>query len=137
MKFHFTWCLVLLIFGISNAQTIIIKDKETNKPLEFVTIYNEGKSSYALTNAEGQADISDFIDSERIEISTFNYKGIVMSFTELQEKNFELLLEMTNLNLEEVVISGTRWRQSSQNIPSKIISISPQEVEFQNPQTDN
>ena len=54
MKHLFFLWLVLCISGISLAQTIIVKDKETNKALEFVTIYNESENTYALTNAEGQ-----------------------------------------------------------------------------------
>ena len=37
--------------------------------------------------------------------------------------------------LDEVVVSATRWRQTSSNVPSKIITISPREVTLQNPQT--
>lgn len=37
--------------------------------------------------------------------------------------------------LDEVVVSATRWRQTSSNVPSKIITISPREVSLQNPQT--
>ena len=44
-------------------------------------------------------------------------------------------MEAADFNLNEVVVSGTRWRQSSDNVPAKIISISPQEVALQNPQT--
>ncbi|HNP95517.1 MAG TPA: TonB-dependent receptor [Cyclobacteriaceae bacterium] len=37
--------------------------------------------------------------------------------------------------LDEVVVSATRWRQTSSNVPSKIITIPPREVSLQNPQT--
>lgn len=37
--------------------------------------------------------------------------------------------------LDDVVISATRWRQTTDNVPSKIISISPEEINLQNPQT--
>ena len=41
----------------------------------------------------------------------------------------------SNLNLNEVVVSASRWKQSSSNVPQKITSISPREVALQNPQT--
>lgn len=39
------------------------------------------------------------------------------------------------ITLNEIVISATRWKQESKNIPSKIISISLKESALQNPQT--
>lgn len=39
------------------------------------------------------------------------------------------------ITLNEIVISATRWKQESKNIPAKIISISPREIALQNPQT--
>jgi hemoglobin/transferrin/lactoferrin receptor protein len=53
----------------------------------------------------------------------------------LESEAFKISLETSNLSLDEVVISGSRWRQSSDNVPSKIISISAKEVALQNPQT--
>ncbi|HBL79504.1 MAG TPA: TonB-dependent receptor, partial [Aequorivita sp.] len=72
---------------------------------------------------------------EQIEIRSLGYKTLVKSYAELQAAGFTILLEISNLNLDEVVISGSRWRQSSDEVPSKIISISPREVALQNPQT--
>ncbi|HHT22142.1 MAG TPA: TonB-dependent receptor [Bacteroidales bacterium] len=52
------------------------------------------------------------------------------------ENEIELELDtLKNFHLDEVVISGTRWQQSSSNIASKIIQISPATVGFHAPQT--
>jgi len=37
--------------------------------------------------------------------------------------------------LDEVVVSATRWSQTSTNVPAKIITITPADVVLQNPQT--
>jgi hemoglobin/transferrin/lactoferrin receptor protein len=63
------------------------------------------------------------------------YKTLIKSYAELESEAFKISLETSNLSLDEVVISGSRWRQSSDNVPSKIISISAKEVALQNPQT--
>lgn len=42
---------------------------------------------------------------------------------------------LQNFRLDDVVISGTRWQQSSGNIASKIIQITPSTVGFHAPQT--
>lgn len=117
------------------SQTITIKDKETGEPLELVTLASESPKAFATTNASGQADISAFKGATEIEIRSLGYKTETWSFEDLKSRNFEIVLEETNLSLNESVVSATRWRQSTSNIPEKIISISSKEVALQNPQT--
>ncbi|NGX84666.1 TonB-dependent receptor [Aequorivita sp. KMM 9714] len=135
MRYIFT--LILLIGCAINVfgQTITIKEEESNEPIELVTLSNVKLNLYTTTNAKGQADISAFKNIEKIEIRTLGYKSVTKSYAELESENFEIYLEISNFNLDEVVISGSRWRQSSDDVASKIISISAKEVALQNPQT--
>ncbi|OAD90109.1 TonB-dependent receptor [Aequorivita soesokkakensis] len=135
MKKIFILWFLLGFMGISYGQTITIKEQETNNPIELVTLSSATSKVYATTNSKGQADISTFKDVEKIEIRSLGYKTIIKSYAELEAEGFVITLETSNLNLDEVVISGSRWRQSSDDIPSKIISISAKEVALQNPQT--
>ena len=130
--------ILWLLFGFAGtsfSQTITIKDAQSNEPIEMVTLSSANLKLYTTTNAKGQADISSFKNVEKIEIRTLGYKTLIKSYDELQAENFTILLEISNLNLDEVVISGSRWRQSSDDVPSKIISISAKDVALQNPQT--
>lgn len=43
--------------------------------------------------------------------------------------------EPSSVEIDEVVISATRWGQLSGNIPSKVTKISSREMALQNPQT--
>lgn len=126
--------LLLAIMGTSYGQTITITDAQNNEPVELVTLSANSKL-YVTTNAKGKADISAFKNVEKIEIRSLGYKTVVKSYSELEAEGFSLSLEISNLNLDEVVISGSRWRQSSDDVPSKIISISAKDVALQNPQT--
>ncbi|MGB3342283.1 MAG: TonB-dependent receptor [Aequorivita sp.] len=135
MKNIFITWLLLGFLGISYGQTITIKDQQTGEPVELVTLNSANFKNYATTNAKGQADISAFKAVEKIEIRTLGYKTILTSYNELQAKSFEVFIEPSNLSLDEVVISATKWRQSSRDIPSKIISITPQDIALLNPQT--
>jgi hemoglobin/transferrin/lactoferrin receptor protein len=135
MKKIFSMWLLFGVCILSYSQTITIKDSETRDPIELVTLSSDGSESFAITNLNGQADISAFKNYDRIEIRTLGYKSQIRSYSELQQLSFVVLLESSNLNLDEVVVSATRWRQTSGNVPSKIISISSREVALQNPQT--
>lgn len=125
--------LVTAIYG--KTQTISITDQETGKALEMVTLMSENPKAFTTTNVNGQADITNFVGASKIEIRSLGYKAITKSYNELKSDNFVIGMEIYNLNLDEVVVAGTRWRQSSDNIPSKIVTISPTEINLQNPQT--
>ncbi|AFL81436.1 outer membrane receptor protein [Aequorivita sublithincola DSM 14238] len=126
--------LLLAFVGTSYAQTITIKEQQTNEPVELATI-NSGTKLFATTNSKGQADISAFKGVEKIEIRSLGHKTVIKSYSELEADGFTISLENANFSLDEVVISGSRWRQSSDDVPAKIISITAKEVALQNPQT--
>ncbi len=129
--------MLLVMFGFiggAYSQTITIIDQDTNEPIELVTL-TVGSKIFATTNSKGQANIDKFKEATVIEIRSLGYKTITRSYSELEGTSFALSLQQSNLNLDEVVVSATRWRQSSDDVPAKIISITPQEVALQNPQT--
>lgn len=133
-KYLFFWLLLGCVV-ISRAQTVTITDKETERPLEFVTIASENPKAFAITNAEGNAEISAFKGSEKIQFSMVGYKTIWQSYEVLSSNNFMLSIEKSVINLNEVVIASTRWRQFTDEVPSKITTISYHDMEFENPQT--
>jgi hemoglobin/transferrin/lactoferrin receptor protein len=133
-KIIMIWFL-LGVACVGYSQTITINDKETLEPLELVTLTSEIPKAFATTNAYGQANISAFKGAKQIEVRSLGYKTEIWSFETLKLKDYKVSLEETNLNLNESVVSATRWRQSTSNIPEKIISISNKEVALQNPQT--
>lgn len=135
MKRYLLLCLFTGLSALGLAQTITVKDAESGEPLELVSIFSESPRAYATTNAEGQADISEMIGFSKIEIQSFGYKLIKLSYAQLENQNFEVALELSNLSLNEVVTSASRWKQTTDNVPSKIVSISARQVAFQNPQT--
>ncbi|WP_452230172.1 TonB-dependent receptor [Lacinutrix sp. MEBiC02404] len=131
---YFFWLLFGYI-GMSYAQTITILDQQNEKPLEGVFLISENPIASIVTNAKGQADISAFKEADNIQIHALGYETKVFSFTQIKSFDFWIHIEPSNLNLDEVVVSATRWRQTSGNVPSKIATISAKEVAFQNPQT--
>ncbi|HPE86511.1 MAG: TonB-dependent receptor [Bacteroidales bacterium] len=135
MKTLLFWLLFIGYTGIACSQTLTLTDRKTREPIELATLMSENPRVYTSTNSLGQADISAFINANAIEIRSLGYKRIIISYQKLQALNFALEMEPSYLQLDAVVISGTKWRQNSTTIPSKIVTISPREVALQNPQT--
>lgn len=127
--------LLLGVVIFTQAQIITIKDHDTGDPLEMVTLIGESPSAFTTTNVKGQADVSAFTGAKKIEIRLLGYKTESKSYHQLQESDYNIRLKQTNINLDQVVVSATRWQQASGNIPSKITTISAKEVAFQNSQT--
>ncbi|MCF8339265.1 MAG: TonB-dependent receptor [Bacteroidales bacterium] len=135
MKRILSLCLLLGISQIILSQEVIIKDKEYKEPLDLVTLVSNNPKAFALTNREGKANISGFEGANVIEIRKLGYKTTTLSYSELKKDSFQVLLEKANLNLDEAVVSATRWRQTSGRIPSKITTVSADQIDIQNPQT--
>ncbi len=134
-KIYLLWILLGMIGTAAFSQTITIKDQQTNERVELVTLSTTNPNLFVTTDAKGQADITAFKNAVRIEIRSLGYKTLFKSYAELEATSFMVEMEISNLSLDEVVVSGTRWRQSKKDVPSKIVSISAKEVAFQNPQT--
>ncbi|MCF8364847.1 MAG: TonB-dependent receptor plug domain-containing protein, partial [Bacteroidales bacterium] len=135
MKKYFILLLFICTGIYSSAQQITVKDNVTLQPLEFVTVYSLSLNASAMTNIKGQADLSDFKGADDIKIRLVGYQGQQMSFDALQNLNFIISLEPSQVYLDEVVVSANRWTQESVDVPNKITAISPGQISLQNPQT--
>ena len=76
-----------------------------------------------------------FLSNEIVVVSLLGYKTQHINFNDLKKSNFVIKLTPTTMNIDEIVISATRWRQNAGNQPSKITTVSAREVQLQNPQT--
>jgi hemoglobin/transferrin/lactoferrin receptor protein len=128
-------CLFLGSSAIAYSQTITIKDGSNSEPIEMVSIISEEVNQFISTDKQGKANISALAGAKKIQLQRLGYQIITMSYEEIRSANFKIQLKANNFNLNEVVVSATRWRQNSGDIPSKVISISPKEVALHNPQT--
>ncbi|WP_228780033.1 TonB-dependent receptor [Aquiflexum lacus] len=120
---------------ISFGQVLTVLDVETNKPLELVTIIDQKSKKFSYTDTAGKVDIKDFIGSEQIDIRLFGYRSVSKSFNELLDLGYSIALAPNTINLQQAVVSATRWSQSRQEIPARITTISTEERELLNPQT--
>lgn len=127
---------MFLMFIISSfSQTITIKNSKTNENLALVSLLSEKPNATAITNVNGQVDISAFEGSGQIKIRMLGFQSLTISYQDILNNDNTILLNPSNYNLDEVVIAATRWKQTSGNVPSKITKIRIEEVSLQNPQT--
>lgn len=126
----FTVLTTLSIVG----QTITVVDKMTGQPVSNVALYSTNPHNSTITNAKGQADISIFKSADKVSIKHVSYVEQSLTYSALASmKTVEL--EVSNISLNEVVISANRWEQENREVPHRIEKITQREVQFLNPQT--
>ena len=130
-------CCLIGVFIISsiNAQLLYVFDAKSEKALPLVAISSINPKAFALTNDNGETKLAQFKDAQLIEFRLLGYETARYSYEELNTLQFKVGLAKANFNLDEVVVSATRWEQASDKIPSKIIQISQTNNELFQPQT--
>jgi hemoglobin/transferrin/lactoferrin receptor protein len=129
---------VLFLFSFSfsiKSQIITVINKQTKEHLERVTVFNIETNKYLTTNGKGQADISDFKNVKNLELRFLGFKTQNLTYETLEKNNFLIKLVPTVLNMDEILISATKWKQKTSDLASKISVISPGQVELMNTQT--
>lgn len=135
MRIILSWFLVFCLIHFGYGQTATILSKEGKVPLESVLFYSENPTIQGITNKNGQVDISPFISAKKIDIRYLGYKPVIESYSSITEKGFIIYLEEAGITLDEMVISASRWQESSKGIPSKIRTISKSDIQLLQPQT--
>ena len=131
MKFLYSFLLSLFFWNLS-AQKVIIVDENTREPIVGVTIFNFVKTKTNISGFEGKVSITRFQNFERIYFQHISYlgKSIIKS-----NVNDTIFLSPKSTDLNEIVISASKFEQIRKEIPQKIISLESKDIEFANPQT--
>ncbi|MGQ9805815.1 MAG: TonB-dependent receptor [Chlorobiales bacterium] len=117
------------------GQVITVKDRETGQALELVRISSASSKAIAVTNKNGQADLSVFKGSQKIEFRLVGYRRVEKRYEELIGESNVVYLSQSQISSDEIVVSATRWEQSKRDVPNKITTITPRDVALFNPQT--
>lgn len=134
MRF-FTLLLLFLITLTAKSQQVKVLDRESNFPIQNVTIYNDNRDLVVYTNKNGIADLSDF---KEFDVLSFNH----LSFIEFEILKRELgiiefVVHLTNKaeQLDEVVLSASRGKEIRSRIAETVVIKSREEIEKLAPQT--
>jgi iron complex outermembrane receptor protein len=129
--------VVICVFIFSSAYSqnsfkAIIKDKETSEALPGATAIVKNSSLGASTNEEGLLQIQNIPDGPQvIEFSFVGYESqsITLNFPLSSVEPMEVLLEGSEEELEEIVVSSTRSSRTIADIPTRVEFIAGEELE--------
>lgn len=132
---NYTFLLFFIYSISSDAQEITIIDQTTGQPLFNVAVFNEEKTISTLTDFNGKADLSEFSLKERIIFRHVSHLEYATTKQQVMEHDNIVVLEPSENQLEEVVVSVAKFQQSKKDVPQKTLSLSKEDVIFSNPQT--
>ncbi|MDP2526039.1 TonB-dependent receptor [Maribacter dokdonensis] len=128
--------IALLLFScFGNAQKITVLDGDGKEQISNVAVFNKDKSKIALTDFDGVFNASVFGYKERITLKHVGYQEFNTTKQQLQRQGNKVYLVMKAQELDEVVMSVSKWEQQKRDIPNKIISLDARSITFTTPQT--
>ena len=127
--------IALLYTAIAYSQNTfkaILKDAETKQPLIGATATIAGTTLGATSDTSGLITLTPIADGK--QLVRFNYMGYIsrqdtVTFPLAQTQPMEILLQPTENELNEVVVSATRSSRTIANIPTRVEVISGEELD--------
>jgi hemoglobin/transferrin/lactoferrin receptor protein len=131
MKGPLTLLLCFIMFNVTTQEVVII-DQTTNDPIAGVVAYNKSKSKSVMSDLDGKIVLDSFGTDENIFFQHISYLNFSIKKSKI---NKIINLKHRTENLDEIVISASKFEQSKRDIPQKVISIDAEKIKFANPQT--
>ncbi len=127
--------ILLLFFQIVAAQEVTILDIDTREPIANVVVHNTEKSKTAISDFDGACDLGVFDKNERLVFTHLSYQSRRINKAQLLRRGTRVYLAINTQQLDEVVMSISKWEQQKKDIPQKVASINARAIAFTNPQT--
>ena len=125
----------LLIIGSVFSQNLTVIDAGTGKPIEGVAVFNENKTKSAISNVDGQVNITEFENNEVLILSHVVYAEFQAKKSNLEKNDYQVFLSKQSEQLDEVVVSVFKSKEKANRIAEQIAVISSREIKKVSPQT--
>jgi len=112
------------------AQSILIVEKESNKPVENVLIY-DGFGNQSLSNSKGEASIANLTNG----LITFQHLGFETLLLPKVDIDKIVYITQSAISVDEVVVSASKWEEDISEIPVTVAKITREDIALKNPQT--
>jgi hemoglobin/transferrin/lactoferrin receptor protein len=126
--------LFLFLVVLGHSQTVTVLEEGTEEPIAGVAIYNLRKTTSVITDLEGQASLELFDLNETIYFQNLLYKKRTLKISKL-DGDVTIYLTPKIEDLNQIVVSASKFEQSKRDIPQTIVNINAKDIEFENPQT--
>jgi hypothetical protein len=111
------------VFAQNTEYSIVVKDIETQLPIENATVFIMKTKQTLLSNEEGKVTFV-LNGASNVQVSEANYEKLTLRWTSLKEDQFVVYLKNNDNKLDEIVVS----KENPQKTLQKIVSNSRQKL---------
>jgi len=131
MKPIFICFLFFYLWNLS-AQQIVVVDETNSEPITGVAVFNLFKTKTDISDFDGKVSLVRFQSFERVYFQHISYHKESMLKSKVSDTIF---LSPKSTDLNEIVISASKFEQTRKEVPQKIISINSLDIQRSSPQT--
>ncbi len=121
----FIYCIHLIsaVFAQNTEYSIVVKDIETQLPIENATVFIMKTKQILISNKDGKVTFM-LNGSSSIEVSETNYEKVTLRWGSLKPDIFVVYLKSNDNKLDEIVVS----KENPQKTLQKIVANSRQKL---------
>ena len=124
--------LLSIMSCASFTQNIVIYSEGSAQPISGVAVFNSDKSKSTVSDLDGKVSLDNFSDEEKIIFTHVSYLRHVSIKSQIKT---HIYLKPSTQDLDEIVISASKFEQNKREVPQQIVSIKAKDIAFANPQT--
>ena len=129
--------VLLLIFSgfFAFGQEVHILDSESKQPVLGVAFYNYNKTKNSISDLDGKINLDNFSGNETVYFQHTSYELASFTKTQILKNKNRVLLHPGTGQLDEIVLSVTKFRQSRREVSQSVVIINADDALFTQPQT--
>ena len=131
-----TSTLILFFFSVAVfAQEVTVLDADTGIPIDNIAVFNKDQSKTTVSDANGKINLDVFSDDEKITFRHISYETFITTKSQLGKRGNRVYLHQKTEQLQEVIMSVSKWEQQKKQIPQKVETLDDRSIAFTTPQT--
>lgn len=114
--------ITIILFSLCQlyAQSVIVVDKKTDKPIQYVAVYSSKPFASAITNQQGEVNLKLFNGADSLTFAYAGYQKLKLSISEIKSMNYKVALTERSYTLGEVLVLGRNPNQKLTNTIGKV-----------------
>ncbi len=133
MRFFYTFFFLVTLGVQSFGQTAEILDGDSKMPLAGVLLFGAENNINEVSDQKGKVDLSKFKNQKTIHFQLLGYQSLTLDWEKIKKANFIIPMLPGMIQMDQAVVSSTKWRQNSQEVPSKVSVLSASNLQIRNP----
>jgi hemoglobin/transferrin/lactoferrin receptor protein len=130
--------LVGLIFLFANqsfGQLVQVLNSNTSEPVPGAIVFDESRTLFVESDGQGYLDLGSFTSQKLLIVQHPAFHPYQFTKSNIKTYKPVIMLQERIINIDEVVISASKWEEMKSEIPFEILTLNANGIDFSNVQT--